>query len=113
MCRMRSGSTSDVTRTTSKPCGVSRNCATSFSEPMSSPDWRITLADVTVGDEERAAVDDVLRSGWLSMGPRTEEFEDALSAALDAPNVLAVTNGTAALHLGAAALGLEQGDEVI
>ena len=80
---------------------------------MSSPDWRITLADVTVGDEERAAVDDVLRSGWLSMGPRTEEFEDALSAALAAPNVLAVTNGTAALHLAAAALGLEQGDEVI
>lgn len=80
---------------------------------MSEPDWRITLADVAIGDEERQAVDDVLRSGWLSMGPRTEEFERALGDTLGTPNVLAVTNGTAALHLAAAALGLGPGDEVI
>jgi dTDP-4-amino-4,6-dideoxygalactose transaminase len=80
---------------------------------MSSPDWRITLADVTVGDEERAAVDEVLRSGWLSMGPRTEEFERDLGVLLDSSNVLAVTNGTAALHLAGAALGLGPEDEVI
>jgi hypothetical protein len=36
--------------------------------------WRIELAGVTLGEEERAAVDEVLRSGWLSMGPRTEEL---------------------------------------
>lgn len=80
---------------------------------MSSPDWRITLADVTVGEEERAAVDEVLRSGWLSMGPRTEEFERDLGAMLGTKHVLAVTNGTAALHLAAAATGLGPGDEVI
>jgi dTDP-4-amino-4,6-dideoxygalactose transaminase len=76
-------------------------------------DWRITLADVVIGEEERQAVDEVLRSGWLSMGPRTEQFEAALAATLGASDTLAVTNGTAALHLAAAALGLGPGDEVI
>ena len=80
---------------------------------MSEPGWRITLADVVIGDEEREAVDEVLRSGWLSMGPRTEEFERALGATLGVANVLAVANGTAALHLAAAALELGPGDEVI
>lgn len=76
-------------------------------------DWRMTLADVSIGDEERKAVDDVLRSGWLSMGPRTEEFERAIAEVLGASQAIAVTNGTAALHLAAAALGLGPGDEVI
>jgi dTDP-4-amino-4,6-dideoxygalactose transaminase len=80
---------------------------------MSDPVWRITLADVAIGEEERQAVDEALRSGWLSMGPRTEQFERALCEELGSPHVLAVTNGTAALHLAAAALGLGPGDEVI
>lgn len=80
---------------------------------MIEPRWRITLADVVIGDEERRAVDEVLRSGWLSMGPRTEQFERALGEMLAARHVLAVTNGTAAIHLAAAALGLGPGDEVI
>jgi dTDP-4-amino-4,6-dideoxygalactose transaminase len=80
---------------------------------MSDAEWRITLADVSIGDEERQAVDEVLRSGWLSMGPRTEEFERALAEFLGAAHALAVANGTAALHLAAAALGLGPGDEVI
>src|SRR5882724_595821 len=80
---------------------------------MNATNWRITLADVVIGDEERQAVDAVLRSGWLSMGPRTAEFEHALGEMLQAEHVLAVTNGTAAIHLAAAALGLGPGDEVI
>ena len=75
--------------------------------------WRIALADTTIGDAEREAVLGVLDSGWLSMGPVTERFEDAFGAALGARHVLAVTNGTAALHLAAAALGIGPGDEVI
>jgi dTDP-4-amino-4,6-dideoxygalactose transaminase len=75
--------------------------------------WEITLADVTIGDEERRAVDDVLRSGWLSMGPRTEVFEADFRAMLGGGHTVAVTNGTAALHLAAAALGIGAGDEVI
>ena len=80
---------------------------------MSDAPWRITLADVSIGQEERAAVDDVLRSGWLSMGPETERFEQAFAAYVGAEQAVAVTNGTAALHLAAAALGLGPGDEVI
>lgn len=75
--------------------------------------WRITLADVSIGDAEREAVLGVLDSGWLSMGPVTQQFEEAFEATLGAGHALAVTNGTAALHLAAAALGLGPGDEVI
>jgi dTDP-4-amino-4,6-dideoxygalactose transaminase len=75
--------------------------------------WRITLADVWIGDEERAAVDEVLRSGWLSMGPRTQAFEEAFAEFIHAQHAFAVTNGTAALHLAAAALDLGSDDEII
>jgi dTDP-4-amino-4,6-dideoxygalactose transaminase len=75
--------------------------------------WRITLADVTIGRAEREAVLAVLDSGWLSMGPVTERFEAAFENALGTGHALAVTNGTAALHLAAAALGIGPGDEVI
>src|SRR5579862_2051466 len=74
--------------------------------------WRITLADVVLDERELAAVDDVLRSGWLSMGPITEQFEAAFGERVPGTPV-AVTNGTAALHLAAAALGIGPGDEVI
>ena len=75
--------------------------------------WRVTLADVSINDDDRRAVMEVLDSGWLSMGPVTARFEDDLAAFLGTEHALAVTNGTAALHLAAAALGLGPGDEVI
>jgi dTDP-4-amino-4,6-dideoxygalactose transaminase len=75
--------------------------------------WRITLADVVLGERERSAVDEVLRGGWLSMGPITEHFEAEFSQYLGGGQAVAVTNGTAALHLAAAALGIGPGDEVI
>lgn len=75
--------------------------------------WRVALADVSISDDDRAAVMAVLDSGWLSMGPVTAQFEEDLGAALGTEHALAVTNGTAALHLAAAALGLGPGDEVI
>ncbi len=75
--------------------------------------WRIALADVSISDDDRAAVMEVLDSGWLSMGPRTAQFEEDLRAFLGTEQALAVTNGTAALHLAAAALGIGPGDEVI
>lgn len=75
--------------------------------------WKVTLADVTIGEPERAAILDVLDSGWLSMGPLTAQFEEAFAEHAGTPEAVAVTNGTAALHLAAAALGLGPGDEVI
>lgn len=79
---------------------------------MTTAPWRITLADVVLDERERSAVDEVLRNGWLSMGPRTEEFETAFAERVPG-HAVAVTNGTAALHLAAAALGIGPGDEVI
>jgi len=77
------------------------------------PDWRVPLADVVVPERDIDVVADVYRSGWLSMGPRTAEFEQALAAYTGAKHAFAVANGTAALHLICLAAGLGPGDEVI
>jgi dTDP-4-amino-4,6-dideoxygalactose transaminase len=77
------------------------------------PQWTVPLADVVVPEDDIAAVADVYRSGWLSMGPETEAFEREFAAYTGAGHALAVTNGTAALHLICVAAGLGPGDEVI
>ena len=77
------------------------------------PEWRVPLADVEIKEEELEAVAATYRSGWLSMGPRTEELEAEFAAYVGAEHAIAVTNGTAALHLICAASGLGPGDEVI
>ena len=75
--------------------------------------WRVPLADVTVPEEDIARVADVYRSGWLSMGPRTEEFEAAFAEYTGAQHALAVANCTAGLHLMCLSVGLGPGDEVV
>jgi dTDP-4-amino-4,6-dideoxygalactose transaminase len=75
--------------------------------------WKVPLADVTIGPEEIAAVTEVLQSGWLSMGPRTQEFEEHFAHFLGVKHAFAVANCTAALHLAGEALGLQPGDEVL
>ncbi|MCC7016149.1 MAG: DegT/DnrJ/EryC1/StrS aminotransferase family protein [Rhodospirillales bacterium] len=77
--------------------------------------WKVPFADVRLGEEEKAAVMAVLDSNWLTMGPKTQEFEAAFAAALAAPGLQAVAlaNCTAALHLALAGLGVGPGDEVI
>jgi dTDP-4-amino-4,6-dideoxygalactose transaminase len=77
------------------------------------PEWRVPLADVEIGEPEIDSVVEVYRSGWLSMGPRTEELEARFGEYVGAAHALAVTNGTAALHLICLAAGLGPGDEVI
>jgi dTDP-4-amino-4,6-dideoxygalactose transaminase len=74
---------------------------------------RLTLADPTIGAEEIDAVREVLESRWLSAGPVTAAFERDFAAALGVPDAVAVSSGTAALHLAVMALGLGPGDEVI
>jgi len=80
---------------------------------MTDKNEKIPLADIELGEEEIAAVTAVLRSGWLSMGPRTEEFEHRFAEFLGIKHAFAVANGTAALHLACEALGLKEGDEVL
>jgi len=75
--------------------------------------WKVPLADVTFGPEEQEAVRRVLESGWVSMGPETEQFEAEFAQYLGAKHAVAVSSGTAALHLSLLALGIGPGDEVI
>jgi len=76
-------------------------------------EWRVPLADVAVSADLVSAVEATVRSGWWSMGPRVAEFEDAFAAFCGARFALAVTNGTAALHLALLAVGCSRGDEVV
>jgi len=75
--------------------------------------WKVPLADVTMGPEEIAAVTAVLQSGWLSMGPKTQEFEERFADFLGVKYAFAVANGTAALHLACEVVGMGPGDEVL
>jgi dTDP-4-amino-4,6-dideoxygalactose transaminase len=77
------------------------------------PAWTVPLADVVVSEEDIAAVADVYRSGWLSMGPQTETLEREFAEYVGTQHALAVANGTAALHLVCAGAGLGPGDEVV
>ena len=74
---------------------------------------RIRLARPDVGSEELAAVAEVIESGMLTMGPRVPEFEEGLARACEVREAVAVSSGTAALHLAVLALDLQPGDEVI
>jgi perosamine synthetase len=73
----------------------------------------IRLARPDVGAEEAAAVAEVLDSGTLTMGPKVAEFESELARVCDRPYAVAVSSGTAALHLAVLALGIGEGDEVL
>ena len=75
--------------------------------------WKIPLADTSIGEEEIEAVKDVLRSGWLTMGPITHSFEQKFAEYIGVKHALAVTNCTAALHLAYVALEIQAGDKVI
>lgn len=73
----------------------------------------IPLFDLRLADEDIAAVVDALRSGWLTMGPRIEAFEQAFAAHLGVAHAIATSSCTAALHLAYLAAGVAPGDEVI
>jgi len=74
---------------------------------------RIPMSGPDISEEDIAAVVAVLRSGRLALGPETEAFEAALADYVGVPHAVAVSSGTAALHLLTAALGLGPGDEVL
>lgn len=66
-----------------------------------------------VGEQEAQAAADVVRSGWITMGSRTIEFEEKFAAYVGAKHAIGVCSGTAGLHLALDAIGLKQGDEVL
>lgn len=66
-----------------------------------------------LGEEEVAAVSEVLRSSWITTGPKAREFEQEFASTIHAPSALALNSCTAALHTALVALGVGPGDEVI
>ena len=66
-----------------------------------------------IDEDDIAAVANVLRSDWLTTGPKVEEFEQAVAAFCGAGHGVAVSSGTAALHAALHAIGIGPGDEVI
>jgi dTDP-4-amino-4,6-dideoxygalactose transaminase len=75
--------------------------------------WRVPLADIDFDQEEYKAVEEVLKSKWLTMGAISQQFEADFSVLTGIQHSIAVTNCTAGLHLALAALGVGLGDEVI
>ena len=73
----------------------------------------IRLAWPDVGPDELAEVADVLASGQLTMGPKVAELEAEVARACEVEHAVAVSSGTAALHLALLALGIGPGDEVV
>ncbi len=74
---------------------------------------KIPFHKAFIDDNEINAVTEVLKSGWLTMGEKTFEFERNFSAYTGAPNAVAVNSCTSALHLALKAIDLQPGDEVI
>src|SRR5271156_642694 len=67
----------------------------------------------SISEDDIQAVTDVLRSDWLTTGPKVGEFEDAVAAWVGTKYAVAFSSGTAALHGAAFAAGLKPGDEAI
>jgi dTDP-4-amino-4,6-dideoxygalactose transaminase len=74
---------------------------------------RINLSAPWIDERDEELVLEVLRSGWLSLGPTGPRFESMLADAVGAPHCAAVSSGTAGLHLCMRIAGVGPGDEVI
>src|SRR4051794_26318683 len=74
---------------------------------------KVPFHRASLGEEEITAVNHVLRSGWLTMGAKTFEFERRFADYIGVRHAIAVSSGTAALHLCLDAIGLQAGDEVL
>lgn len=80
---------------------------------MNKSSMQVRLFKPKVCEQAVLGVAEVLRSGWLGMGPKTAEFEKAIAAFLGVPRAVAVNTCTSALHLAVKLLQLEKGREVI
>ncbi|UCZ85356.1 UDP-4-amino-4-deoxy-L-arabinose aminotransferase [Pseudomonas sp. L5B5] len=73
----------------------------------------IPFSRPSIGDEEIAAVEQVLRSGWITTGPKNQELEQLFAERVDARHAVALSSATGAMHITLLALGIGPGDEVI
>lgn len=77
------------------------------------PEIKIKLSAPDITEREIAAVNEVLSSGWLSLGPKVQEFEQAFANYLGCKHAVACNSGTSALHMMMLTQGIGPGDEVI
>lgn len=75
--------------------------------------WRVPVAKPDIGEAEAELVQAVVRSGWITYGPRVRELEVAFARLSGSHHAVATNTGTAALHASLLALGVGPGDEVI
>src|SRR5262249_32222790 len=74
---------------------------------------KVPFHRASLGEEEINAVSEVIRSGWLTMGAKTFEFERQFADYIGVQHAIAVCSCTAALHLSLEAIGLQAGEEVL
>lgn len=75
--------------------------------------WKIPLFELDITDDDIEAVCDPLRRRWVTMGEVTREFEASFARSIDVRHALAVSSGTAALHMALMALDIQPDDEVL
>ncbi|MGB2770385.1 MAG: aminotransferase class I/II-fold pyridoxal phosphate-dependent enzyme, partial [Candidatus Zixiibacteriota bacterium] len=75
--------------------------------------WKISLSELNFDQREQKAVDQVIKRQWLTMGETVERLETNFIAFTGAKHAIALSSGTAALHLAMIALRIKPGDEVI
>jgi dTDP-4-amino-4,6-dideoxygalactose transaminase len=75
--------------------------------------WTVPLSDLLVDREILEAVEDATSSGWWSTGPRVEAFEASFATHMSTRHAIAVSSGTAAIHLALLASGCGRGDDVV
>ncbi len=80
---------------------------------MDTPFWKIPIFNTSFDEREKAAVEAVLDSGWLTMGETCQEFERQFAEYIGTKHAIALSSGTAALHLANLAINLKNDDEVI
>ena len=75
--------------------------------------YTIPLFNLNFDEKEQQAALETIKSGWISTGPKTAEFEAKFASMLSANHAIALSNCTVALHLAMKLVGVEPGDEVI
>jgi dTDP-4-amino-4,6-dideoxygalactose transaminase len=102
-----------VTLTRDRPSNFRRGEAILLEPGVSQSQLTVPFHRPSIGEEEIAEVVDTLRSGWLTTGPKVDQFQRRFAAAVNARHAIALNSATAALHLALEAAGVGAGDEVI
>lgn len=82
-------------------------------KPIRTPERPLIFGTPVLGKAELSSVAECLQSGWIGAGPRVARFEKQFAEYKHTPYAIAVSSGTAAIHLSLLALGIGPGDEVI